>query len=467
MSNKKWLIAELAKWEAEGLVSPSVACAIQQRYSPREDSGERRNWGIIVSCSIGALLVGLGIIALLAANWEFLTRPLRAAVAVFPVLACALAAYWSAAKKLRSRFFWETEGTLWMMAVIAALLIVATTYNVSGDVADLVMAMCVLTLPVVLLTRAALPTIGWMVLPLIWFCMKSGEYSPPFLSAPHHNAAIAKAFTVFIGLQAVGGIAVLRTVLAGEFAPLTALVHAGLSIILPISAFSSIVTFIMNAKVGCLGEAMGNLALILSGVALYHLGAMIRWQGLKFAALLMFGWMFLMIPINDAQRAIWRMFDCPYDMTGFAVSLIPVAFHGVASIVLAALRGKERNWTAISLPILYLAIGFAFTKETCPIVVYVLALAWSAWLFLRGIKDNALDKMNYGAVGLLYLIMAKFLASDASFTIKGIILIASGVALTAANMFIIRRRSGMAKLPPVRSGRDELPLVRPKEGGAK
>ena len=48
--------------------------------------------------------------------------------------------------------------------------------------------------------------------------------------------------------------------------------------------------------------------------------------------------------------------------------------------------------------------------------------------------------MNAGAIGLLYLIMAKFLTSDASFTAKGIILLASGAALTAANVFIIRRR---------------------------
>ena len=446
MNKRKWLAAELAKWEAEGLVSPSVASAIRSRYSSGASLGERRNWGIVVSCSIGALLVGLGIIALLAANWEFLTRPMRAAVAIFPVLACALAAYWAAVKKLRSRFFWETTGTLWMMAIIAALLIVATTYQVSGNPADLVTAMCVLTLPVVLLSRAALPTIGWLVLPLIWFGEKCSEFPFLFHSLPNQSAEIAKAFMTFTILQALGGIAVLRTVLAGEFAPLSALVQAGVSIALPVSAIYSVILISVWGHVGSFASALSFLAVIFAVIAIYHLGIMVRWPGLKFVALVLIGWAFIMIPINEAQNEIWRMFNHPLDMRGVCIASIPVALHGAAALLLAALCGKERNWTLILLPFLYLALGFALKEDACPIVVYVLAIVWTAWLFLRGIKEDSLDKMNAGAIALLYLIMAKFLASDATFTMKGIILIASGAALTAANVFILRRRrNGGAK----------------------
>lgn len=445
MNNRKWLMAELAKWEAEGLVGPSVASAIRGRYSPRSSVGERRNWGIVVSCSIGALLVGLGIIALLAANWEFLTRPMRAAIAIFPLLSCALAAYWAAVKKLRSRFFWESVGTLWMMAAIAALLIVATTYQVSDDSPALVMAMCVLTLPIVLLTRAALPTIGWMALPLVWFCMKCANLqSSPGAAA--RNAEVVKAFVTFFVMQAAGGVAVLRTVLAGEYAPLSSLVHAGLSIILPTAAIASAVAFGGATAAGNFADALIIAAVVFAGVAIYHLGVIVRWSGLKFVTLALFGCALLTIPVNDAQRDLWRLFLSPLDVRGIGAAIAPLAFNGAAALVLAALCGKERSWTLIALPFVFLAVGLTLPQNAAAMTAYVLALAWCAWMFLRGVRLDALDTMNIGAIGLLYLILMKFLASDASFTAKGIILIASGAAITAANVLIIRRRrNGGAK----------------------
>lgn len=439
MNKKKWLAGELAKWEAEGLLTPSAASAIRDRYSPNTNAGERRSWGIVVSCSIGALLVGLGIIALLAANWEFLTRPMRAAAAIAPVLACALAAYWAAAKKLRSRFFWETTGTLWMMAVIAALLIVATTYQVSDNSPALVMAMCVLTLPIVLLTRASLATVGWLALPIVWFSMKCAEFPHAYLSQTTQGAEAAKAYVAFLGLCAAGGVALLRTVLAGEYTPLTAFVQLGVAIALPVSAIVSIVIYTgVTSSTGGAGEIMGFLSALLAVAAIYHLGAMLRWKGLKIAALALIGWAFMMIPFNDAMYEIWRPFGTALHFS--AAPLLPVAVNGAAAVILAALCGKERSKTLLAIPILYLAMGRTMGNDACAVVTYILALAWCAWFFMRGVRDDLLDRMNAGAIGLLYLIMAKFLASDASFTAKGIILIASGAALTAANVFIIRRR---------------------------
>lgn len=270
----KRLMSETAKCEAEGLSSPSAVSAVGERNSP----GERRSRGMVVFCTIGALLVGLGVVAVLAANWEFLTRPEKAAAAIFPVLACALAAYWAAVKKLRARFFWETVGTLWTMAAIAALLIVATVYQASGDAHDLVMAMCVLTLPVVLLTCAALATVGWMVLPVVWFCMKCGDYRLMSWSLQGLDAEIAKAFLVYIVLLAAGGVAVLRTVLASEHAPLASLVHAGLAIILPVSAIVSI-SLVNNVSIirsaGSFATALNIVAMLIAGAALAAVNAFI------------------------------------------------------------------------------------------------------------------------------------------------------------------------------------------------
>ena len=52
--------------------------------------------------------------------------------------------------------------------------------------------------------------------------------------------------------------------------------------------------------------------------------------------------------------------------------------------------------------------------------------------------------MNLALLVLIYEILFKYLASDCSFTTKGITLLACGIALLSSNIFIIRGRRSMA-----------------------
>ena len=48
--------------------------------------------------------------------------------------------------------------------------------------------------------------------------------------------------------------------------------------------------------------------------------------------------------------------------------------------------------------------------------------------------------MNIGSILLLYLILAKFFMSRVDFTVKGVVLIVSGVALAALNVVLVRAK---------------------------
>ena len=182
------------------------------------------------------------------------------------------------------------------------------------------------------------------------------------------------------------------------------------------------------------------LTLIFAAGGFYHLGVMVRWECMKAAAMLMCAVAFVTIPIPDAQYELWRMFDGAWNSQNVFMMLVPVAVFAVPALLNAAMCGKGRSWMLIALPAIFLAIGFALTTDAASIAAYAIALGWSAWLFLRGVRGDNLKMMNIGTIGALYLILVKFIASDASFTAKGIILIASGAALTAANIWLIRRR---------------------------
>lgn len=63
----RWLMAEIDRWTAEGLVSPEQATRLRQRYSQPKEGPP---WGLLVFASAGAVVIGLGIILLFAYNWD-------------------------------------------------------------------------------------------------------------------------------------------------------------------------------------------------------------------------------------------------------------------------------------------------------------------------------------------------------------------------------------------------------------
>lgn len=178
MKKEEWLRGEIAKWRSDGIVDAATADALWARYPANES---RIGWGAILAGSFGALLVGLGVIAIFAANWECLGRAARAAAAIAPLVACGMVAVLAKAKGWRTMALWEPLGILWFVSTVAAACLVAQTYNLGGSVPDLVLFVAALTLPVVWITRSATAMAVWPVFAIV--------YALTCLDARHGNAA--------------------------------------------------------------------------------------------------------------------------------------------------------------------------------------------------------------------------------------------------------------------------------------
>ena len=165
MKKEEWIKGEISKWRSEGVVDGTTADALLARYKAAES---RIGWGAIVAGSFGALLIGLGVIALFAANWDHLGRDERAIVAIAPLLACGGAAVVAKARGWRTMALWEPLGILWFVSTIAATCLVAQTYNVGGKVPDLVLFVAILTLPVVWITRSVVAMSAWPALAFVY-----------------------------------------------------------------------------------------------------------------------------------------------------------------------------------------------------------------------------------------------------------------------------------------------------------
>ena len=72
-----WLLNQLPALVDQGILDESSAARLREHYQPHLD-GKRTNPFFVVTGILGAVLIGIGIIALYAYNWDDLSRSARA-----------------------------------------------------------------------------------------------------------------------------------------------------------------------------------------------------------------------------------------------------------------------------------------------------------------------------------------------------------------------------------------------------
>jgi hypothetical protein len=107
-------------------------------------------------------------------------------------------------------------------------------------------------------------------------------------------------------------------------------------------------------------------------------------------------------------------------------------FWVLSAIVLGlGAKFKLPTWPMIATIVIS---GAAMTTVSQEIWIFGLSILIAVSIAWYGIWRVKLSYMNIGAALFLWLLLAKFFESKISFTIKGILLICSGVALTLLNV---------------------------------
>lgn len=357
MDKREWLRREIGAWRDEGIVTEETAETLMRRYQPTE---RRCSWGVMIAGGFGALMIGLGVIALFAANWDCFGRPARAAISLAPVVLCGIAAIVASAKGWKSMALWEPLGILWCIATAAGTCLVAQTYQVGGSVPGLILFVALLMLPVVWISRSVMAMALWPVLAIVWAIAKCELERQSFL----------------LGFEGLGLMAL---------------------------SLPAYVAFLRRRP----GKAAIVTGQLVTGLV-YSLGA---------AILLVCAWPLGWCHSNATVLIFW---SCAAVVVGaaavFKLPVWPIVATLVASGA-AMVTGVDRDSS-----------------------LYVVSLVLALGVLAYGVRKLKLSYANIGAALLLWLILAKFFASNLDFTVKGLVLILSGAVITVLNVVFIRLR---------------------------
>lgn len=415
--NIRWLLSELATLVAQGILSADTAERLRQHYRCGETG---RSSALVAFSILGALLVGAGIITLLAYNWTGLSRAVRTVISFTPLLAGQIAALWVIRNDKASTSSREGAGTFLMLAVGACVALISQTYHMSGDFETFMLTWMLLSLPIVYLLRASLPAILYLAGIVGW---SAGQMHDPDSSRLWIWALVALAIPHIA--------AVVHNDRYGQRA----------SLLLWACVVTMGVSIWITVKPACGGSTMGLVGasyfsiLYLAGSLWFADGPALLQR--PFYSVGTAGTVVLSFSLTIHE--LWRHMG----WEGFGHFLSAGLFAAVLALLgLCIFRRLFSRLYFGALPVLML-LGMWVTGEsrrawmmTGLFNLYVFALGLTGLII--GVRERRIGKINGGMLILAVLIVARFFDINIGFVAKGVVFIALGVALLVANIFMSR-----------------------------
>ena len=420
-----WLHAELPALVEQGVLSAEAAESLRRHYGPPDTVGAAGRFGQIVLASIGALLVGGGLILILAHNWESLGRPARGAIALGTLLIAQALTFYAVAGRPNSRAWREATATFLVVSVGASIALIGQTYHLGGTLEDLLRTWLWLVVLVPYLTGSTLAAIGvWSLLVVRIFPVS--PYSPPpdiwaliVAAAPFVVMRVRRApeswATTILALVAAGSTFIVGTMLSFDRQ------WDGLWVLFQVPFVASLIAAASwppnTARAG--------------------------WQ----RRILHAAWLVLIVLATVLSfDDVWRSFVSVNlrNLHGLIVVALAVGCTGYASFVAVSLARTDA-FAAV------LGSGAAALMAAC----YGLAVAglpdlgwvaFNAWLLAvgavtlnDGFRRMELGTANRGLAAVAAFLIARFFDTDLSFLFRGLMFVTLGAACFVVNVWLMRR----------------------------
>lgn len=427
--NKKdgisWLYGQLPELVTGQVLDAATAERLRDHYGP-EPQQRRHSLGLVICAALGGLLVGLGIILLLAHNWGDLSRPQRTVLSFAPLLLGQALAGWVWLRRRSSPAWCEGAAIFLFVSIGASIALVGQTYHISGDLPRFVLVWMLLGLPLIYLFRAVLPALLFWP-GVTWWCVLGAEDNLPVmffwllaaLPLPFWWRLVQDRQRKLSAAWLSWVLALCLPVALGSSSH-AALEHLWAPLYLSLGAI-----YFLSAEQLSLPPAVRRPFRLLGGL----------------------GTVGLMLALT--YREVWRQqarhFLLDAGISAWAEYLL------LAILLLAAIGLLVRSFTggkrldsllglAAPLVALQLLAGPKLMSVPLNLIIGNLYLLLLGGALLRdGLQSGQLPRINAGLGVISALIAVRFFDSQLPFTVRGLLFIFIGCAFLAVNLLVKRR----------------------------
>ena len=426
MSRK--IVKDLNELLEAGILNEEIAEKIQAYYdSKKTDSGGRLT---LIFSVLGATLVGLGIILILAHNWDNLSKPIKTFFAFLPMIIGQLACGYSLFKKKGNRSWAECSAVFLFFAVGAAISLISQIYHIEGDLGSFLLTWSLLGLPLVYLMPSSMVSLLYIG-GITWYAVERGygyRSSMPYLYIPIILAVVPHYFGLWKTNQKrnffnfhswflVASIAIVLGTISDDIPELMWIAYTSLFSLL----------FLLGKS-----KFLDSKGLFANPFRL--LGAL----GL------------IIIFIISSFNLFWEeAFDHIFEKSGLLKSSefwISILFTGLATYLFIQKREVQSLLKINPLSIaffLYPVLFFIGINNSIIAAVLgnVIALTIGLYYINFGTDNDHLGYLNLGLLTITALIISRFFDMDISFVLRGLLFIGLGVMFFIANFRLVKRRN--------------------------
>ena len=406
----------------EGLIEPSQADRIRARFATDDQSGSRM---LLVFAILGSLLIGLGIMLVIAHNWDDLSRPTRTAIAFVPVLLGQGLVVYALRAETIGRGWREGSAIFLACALCACVALISQIYHISGELDGYLFTCSLLVLPLLYLPGSLITALCYLAM-ITWYGWlvhfeRWGDAARPWLLIP----LIAAAVPYYLQQARSNG---------------TTVGFWWLSLFMALTVGMATQLFHTDWEVE---HALGMMAIASSFTLVPWLHPRLELR--TWPWVLVGGATVLVLFFTFSFRMIW-MSSGGYEDRGLGQDLVSIAVLIAIGSVAYGLSLRRRKpferwpWPeAMLLFFLCYAVGL-FAPALAAVLMNLALLVLGVMNVKRGIEQDSLRRMNLGLLILGLTILLRFFDSDLSFVLRGLAFIAIGAGFLYMNLRLVQKR---------------------------
>lgn len=410
-----------------GIISQETADRIRDYY--KNKSGQSANRLFIIFGILGAILVGLGIILIIAHNWDDLSRAAKTLFAFLPLLIGQSLCGYVLLKK-RDSISWRESGTAFLFfAVGASIALVSQVYNIPGGTGTFLLTWMLLCIPLVYLMKSSITSLLYIG-GITYYAVHLGYWTYPSQGAYLYWLLLLMALPYYYLLykkNPEGNFMIFHN----WFIPLSVLIALG-----TIARRADELMFIAYFSLFGLFYLLGNrefFARQRPGYNGYKILGSLGTMALLLA--LSFDWFW-----EDLRKKDFQFNEVMASPELFASAVISLL---AAGLLYQQQKKKPLSRMKPAAPVFILFIITFLVGLSSPVSVVLINLFVFA-IGLLTIRDGArqdhLGILNYGLLVITALVVCRFFDRDLSFVIRGILFVSVGFGFFATNYRMLKKR---------------------------
>ena len=422
------LLKDLDELVTANILSKEKADEIRTFFEEKKNGNPKLLY--IVFGILGAILVGMGIILMIAHNWDNLSKSFKTFLSLLPLIIGQSMCGYSLIKKTGNSAWKESSSAFLFFAIGAGISLVSQIYHIPGDLSSYLFTWSLLALPIVYVMNSSTTSLLFIVI-ITYYAVNRGYWNYPNEHTHYYWLLLLMILPHYFRIY--------RKKPLGNF----------------MTFHNWIVPLSLVIVLGTTSDNYGQLISVgyMSMFGLFYLIANLDFfktqkngrQGYRFFGsfgsilvllILSFKWFWL-----DLQNKDYLTLEI------FASQEIIISALFTLSALFLWYRlkpYKQKNFIYTPLSSSFLVFVFVFFlglfSSIAVIIINLLILAIGILTIIRGAKLNHLGIMNYGLLIITALVICRFFDTELTFVIRGLMFLAVGVGFFLANYLTIKKR---------------------------